>query len=95
MADIWYNGGVFNEGTSMEETKECGEDLSKELTDAEVERIDDIQNAAFEFVNSILPRGAQVDWDIEMLDGILETVWEHIEDRGICTEREFYPFVER
>jgi len=72
--------------------------MDKELTDAETERIDHIQDLTHKFIASLVPdeeRRQEMldsDYDLDAIDAVLQTVWEHIKDRVMCTEREFYPY---
>jgi hypothetical protein len=67
---------------------------SKELTDKEVERIDFIQNETFEYLKRLLPedKAAKLEWDVDMLTYIIESAEEVLEERGLCTPEEFYPY---
>lgn len=72
-----------------------------ELTDAEVERIDYIQGMTHDFIAKLIPdkrkRQEMLDscnYDLDAIDAVLTTVWEHIEDKGLCSEQEFYPYRE-
>lgn len=66
--------------------------MKKELTDAEIERIDKIQNLTHEYINSLLPDGKAVEFDLNMVNSVIEAVWDAIKDKGVCTEKEFYPY---
>lgn len=73
--------------------------MDKELTDAETERIDHIQNLTREFIANLIPDEKMRQeyeesgtYDFDAIDAVLMTVWEHIKDKVGCTEREFYPY---
>ena len=66
----------------------------KELTDKEMERIDFVQNATFEYLKSLLPpaKADKLEWDLDMLMYIIESAGEVLEEKGLCAEEEFYPY---
>lgn len=71
---------------------------SRALSFEEVKRLDFLYDEVETFVNKILPKGKSIEEDDpewpEIRDRVLETVWDCIKDRNICTEREFYPYRE-
>ena len=72
--------------------------MSREMTDKETERLDKIHNLTYEFLQNLIPGGGKAKggtddaWDRDLIDDVLETVWNGIKDKGICTENEFYPY---
>lgn len=67
------------------------------LTDAEVERIDLLHNATDEYLAKILNfEGGYVggEYDLNLIDRVLDAVWDGIKNRDWMTEREFYPWEE-
>jgi hypothetical protein len=65
-----------------------------ELTKEQIERQDFVDNATFNFINSIIPNENQIQWDIDSIAQVREKVWDVIKFRNICSEQEFYPFIE-
>ena len=65
-----------------------------ELTNEQIERQDFVDNLTFEFLNKLIPNDEQIDWDIESISTIRNTVCKVLVDKGICTEQEFYPYME-
>lgn len=65
-----------------------------ELTKEQIERQDFVDNATFNFINSIIPNENQIEWDIDSIAQVREKVWDVIKFRNICSEQEFYPFIE-
>ena len=72
--------------------------MDEELTVAETERLDYIQGLTHEFIANLIPDEKRrqemlesCDYDFDAIDAVLLTVWEHIKDRLMCSEREFYP----
>lgn len=65
-----------------------------ELTKEQIERQDFVDNATFDFINSIIPNENQIEWDIDSIAQVREKVWDVIKERNICSEQEFYPFIE-
>lgn len=68
--------------------------MDKELTDEELERIDLLHNETYDFINRILPGGREIGWDLNLIDNVIEAVWNGIKDWNVCTEMEFYPYRE-
>lgn len=70
---------------------------SDELTDAEVERIDLLHNATDEYLAKILNfTGGYVEGEFNMrlIDHVLDAVWDGIKDKGWISEKDFYPYRE-
>lgn len=65
-----------------------------ELTKEQIDRQDFVDNATFNFINSIIPNENQIEWDIDSIAQVREKVWDVIKFRNICSEQEFYPFIE-
>ena len=65
-----------------------------ELTKEQIERQDFVDNATFNFINSIIPNENQIQWDIDSIAQVREKVWDVIKFRNICSEQDFYPFIE-
>lgn len=64
------------------------------LTKEQIERQDFVDNATFNFINSIIPNENQIQWNIDSIAQVREKVWDVIKFRNICSEQEFYPFIE-
>jgi len=65
-----------------------------ELNTAQIARQDFVDNEVFNLIQSLVPNGKQLDWDIEMIAEVREAIREQLESHCICTEMEFYPFME-
>lgn len=63
------------------------------LSDQQIERQDFVDNATFHFINSLIPNGKGIEWDIDSISQVRDKVWDVIKHRNICTEQEFYPFI--
>lgn len=67
----------------------------QELTKAQMERQDEVDNAIHELVNELLPPGKTVEWDIDLIGEIRDTIREQLaEKRKLAADAEFYPFTE-
>ena len=53
-----------------------------------------MDNATFDFIKSLIPNGKQIEWDIDCIAQVRDKVWDVLKHRKICTEQEFYPFIE-
>jgi hypothetical protein len=71
--------------------------MGDELTDAEVERIDLLHNATDEYLAKILNfTGGYVEgeYNMRLIDHVLDAVWNDIKDKGWISEMDFYPYRE-
>lgn len=62
-----------------------------ELSDKQIERQDFVDNATFNFINSLIPNDKQIEWDIDSIAQVRDAVWEVLKHKNFCTEQEFYP----
>ena len=70
---------------------------SDEMTDAELDRIELLQDATDEYLAKILNfKGGYVEgeynWDL--IDRVIDAVWDGIKDKGWISEMDFYPYRE-
>ena len=64
----------------------------KTLTKQQIERQDFVDNEIFEMIQKLLPDSKQINWDIETIGTIRESVRKQIvESKKIMLEQEFYP----
>jgi hypothetical protein len=65
----------------------------KELTDQQIARQDYVDNAIYDLINELIPSDKELDWDIEIIGKVRDTVQALLVERGICTEQDFYPYI--
>jgi hypothetical protein len=65
-----------------------------ELTDKQIVRQDFVDNSIFELLQSLNPTDKNLDWDIDMIGQLRESIEFLFTSRKICTEQEFYPYLE-
>lgn len=65
-----------------------------ELTDKQIARQDFVDNSIFELLQSLNPTNKTINWDIEMIGQVRESVESCFTDKKICTSKEFYPYIE-
>ena len=65
-----------------------------ELTKQQIERQDFVDNAIFELINELIPSEKEMEWDIEAIGEIRDALQSQLVAKGICTEQEFYPYIE-
>ena len=65
-----------------------------ELTNAQIERQDFVDNAIFELLRELQPAAKDIDWDIEKIAEVRDSIAALFEQNGICTENDFYPYIE-
>lgn len=65
-----------------------------QLTKQQIERQDFVDNQIFELMQKLIPPSKQIDWDIEAIGVIRETIRvEFIEKTGVMDEKSFYPYI--
>ena len=64
----------------------------EKLTDGQIERQDFVDNQIYDLVTRLVPLTKEIEWDIEMIGDIRDTIQSWIVDRyKITNELEFYP----
>jgi len=63
------------------------------MTDKEIARQDFVDNSIFDLIREINPTSKTVDWDIDFIGEVRDVITKHFLNLKICTEQEFYPFV--
>jgi hypothetical protein len=61
-----------------------------ELNQKQIERQDFVDNAIFELLQTVNPTNQKLDWNIEIIGEIRDTIQSHYN----FDEHEFYPFIE-
>ena len=64
------------------------------LTEQQIERQDFVDNAIFNLINELIPSSKEMEWNIEAIGEIRDAIQSQLVTRGICTEQEFYPYIE-
>ena len=65
-----------------------------ELTAQQIERQDFVDNAIFELINELILSEKEMEWDIEAIGEIRDTIQSKLVEKNFCTEQEFYPYIE-
>lgn len=67
----------------------------RQLTPEQLSRQDRVDGAIFKMLQTINPTSQRIEWDIEMIGDIRDTVEDWIVSKlRLCSEHEFYPFIE-
>ena len=64
------------------------------LSEQQLQRQDFVDNAIHKMINELIPNEKQLDWDIERIAQVRDSISQVVAKKGICTEQEFYPFIE-
>lgn len=66
-----------------------------ELTNKQIERQDFVDNRIFELIEEINPSQTEIDWDIEVIANVRETIriWL-VEELKLTDEMTFYAYLE-
>ena len=60
-----------------------------------IEQWDLVDNAIFELIQTLSPKGTEIEWDIEPISEIRQILNDlYVEKLQLCTEYEFYPYEE-
>lgn len=86
----------YNPDSNQHSDGSDSEATPNELTDAQIERQDFVDNEILALVNSLKPEdAAEIEWDGEILGKIRDAVQSVlVDDLDLMTEQEFYPFIE-
>ena len=66
-----------------------------ELKEKQIEQQDFVDNSIFELIKELNPCEKLIDWDIEMIGSIRDTIQFWIIEKTNCSEQEFYPSMEK
>jgi hypothetical protein len=62
------------------------------LSEDQIKRQDFVDNQIYDLVKRLVPSAREIEWDIEMIGGIRDTIQHWLVDRyKIVGELEFYP----
>lgn len=64
-----------------------------ELTEKQIRRQDAVDNAIFDLINQLIPSDKEMEWDIEAIAAVRDTIQDQLVQRGICSEQTFYPYI--
>jgi hypothetical protein len=69
-----------------------GRDDMENLSDDEIKRQDFVDNEIYDLLRRLIPSPRKIDWDIEMIGDIRDTIQHWLVDKyKIVDELEFYP----
>ena len=64
----------------------------EKLTEDQIKRQDFVDNEIYDLVKRLIPSRGEIEWDIEMIGDIRDTIQHWLVDRNkIVDELEFYP----
>lgn len=64
------------------------------LTAKQIERQDFVDNKIMQLEQELNPSQQPLDWDIEFIGEIRDTIEQYLQSKGLCTEEDFYPIAE-
>jgi len=65
-----------------------------QLTKQQITRQDFVDNQVFDLINSLLPPSKKIDWDIEIIGNVRETIRDEVVEKlHVVDEKRFYPFI--
>ena len=65
--------------------------MTDELTDKQLQRQDFVDNAIFSLIQQLNPTSQAIDWDIEMIGNVRDTIVTELQEKLKTTEFEIYP----
>jgi hypothetical protein len=64
----------------------------QKLTESQIKRQDFVDNEIYDLMKRLTPSTGEIDWDIEMIADVRDTIQHWLVDRyKIVEELEFYP----
>jgi hypothetical protein len=64
----------------------------QKLTESQIKRQDFVDNQIYDLVKQLIPSTREIEWDIEMIGDIRDTIQHWLVDQyKIVDELEFYP----
>lgn len=64
------------------------------LTSKQIERQDLVDNKIMVLLQDLNPTKQPLNWDIEIIGEIRDTIGQYFQSKGLCTEEDFYPVTE-
>lgn len=64
------------------------------LADEQIERQDFVDNAIFELIQNLNPTDKEIGWNIDFIGDIRDLIESRFVEMGICSEKEFYPYID-
>ena len=62
------------------------------FTDDQINRQDFVDNEIYDLLNRLIPSTGEIEWDIEMIGDVRDTIQHWLVDRyKVVDELEFYP----
>lgn len=65
-----------------------------ELSQTQLSRQDFVDNKIHELLQELIPTEKQIEWDIEAIGAIRDTIAKVYSDKKLCSDQEFYPYIE-
>jgi hypothetical protein len=65
-----------------------------ELYKKQIERQNFVDNAIFDLLQMVNPTEKKIDWNIEIIANVRDTIQYYITQKTYCSEQEFYPYIE-
>ncbi|MBM3325180.1 MAG: hypothetical protein FJY66_05885 [Calditrichaeota bacterium] len=66
------------------------------LTECQIARQDYVDNCIYDLLRNVAPKSAKMEWNIEVIGEIRDSMKSWIVDRlHLCNEEDFYPYVTR
>lgn len=67
-----------------------------ELTNHQIERQDYVDNQIFQLLNDLNPSGKELEWDIEMIGEVRDSIRVcFVDNLDITDEMKFYPYINK
>lgn len=64
-----------------------------ELSQTQIRRQDFVDNKIHELLQELIPTEKQIEWDIEAIGAVRDTISKVYSDKKLCSEQEFYPYI--
>lgn len=65
-----------------------------ELSQEQIERQDFVDNRIHEILEELLPFDKEIEWDIDAIGIVRDAITKVYVGKNLCSEQEFYPYIE-
>lgn len=63
------------------------------LSKRQMVRQDFVDNQIFELINSLLPPSKQINWNIEIIGAVRDSIQNQVVKENLISEKQFYPYI--
>lgn len=65
-----------------------------ELTDKQIRKQDYVDSTIYNLLNELSPSQSDIEWDIDCIGRVRDVICKIFVEKKLCSEMDFYPFIE-